>query len=99
MTTPPGAAGPGGTSGSGQPPPPGFGPGELPPMGKPLSPNDPWVKMMEKMFPDTSPYEVQMYAAQFRDNMLKMLQSAINRMTQKSHEAAMKMKRAIEGND
>jgi hypothetical protein len=53
--------------------------------------------MMEKMFPDTSPYEAQVYAGQFRDNMLKMLQSAINRMTQKSHEAAMEMKRAIEG--
>ena len=104
MTTPSGAAaggaGAAGASGSGQtPPPPGFGPGELPPMGKPLDPNDPWVKMMEKMFPNTSPYEAQVYAGQFRDNMLKMLQSAINRMTKKAHEAAMEMKRAIEGND
>ncbi|MBS0614955.1 MAG: hypothetical protein JSR58_00190 [Verrucomicrobia bacterium] len=99
MTTPPGAAGPSGTSGSGQTPSSGYGPGEMPPIGKPLSPNDPWVKMMEKMFPKANTYDLQVYAGQFRDNMCKMLQSEINRMTQKSHEAAMKMKRAIEGNE
>jgi hypothetical protein len=71
-------------------------------MGQPLGPNDPWVKMMEVMFRNNSsvnPYELQVYARQFRDNMLKMLQSEINRMTKKSHEAAMEMKRAIEGNE
>lgn len=100
MTTPPGAAGgSSGASGSGQTPPSGYGPDELPPIGKPLSPNDPWVKMMEKMFPKANDYDLRAYAGQFRDNMCKMLQSAINRMTQKSHEAAMEMKRAIEGND
>lgn len=72
--------------------------GEVPP-GSPMPLNSPWVKYMEKLWPNVDPGILSMYAAQFLKNMMQILNNAIQNNQKKAHEAAQKMKQAILGND
>jgi len=85
MSTP---VGPSGSSAT--PPPFNPGAGEMPP-GKPLPPNNPWVKALLQMSPGISIGEAMVYASRLQDNMYKMLQNQI-----KEDDARRKKEQQIE---
>ena len=68
---------------------------QLPPLGKPLPPTNPWVQALAQLFPDANPAELEMYARRFEQNMVQSIQHTISQMTKKAHEAAERLKRSI----
>lgn len=72
--------------------------GEVPP-GPPMPLSSPWVKYMQKLWPNVDPGILSTYAAQFLKNMMQMLNTTIQNNQKKAHEAAQQMKQAILGND
>lgn len=73
MVTPPGAGGPAAHSSADRP-------GSKPTVPYiPISPSDPWVGFLRKMFPNVPEGDILQYAGAFKNNMSKMIQTEIQR--------------------
>jgi hypothetical protein len=72
--------------------------GEMP-MGKPAPMNSPAVKWMMQLFHNVDPGTLSRYAEPLYRNMLQMLSNAVEYAKRKSHEAAQRMKKVIQGEE
>lgn len=60
----------------------------------PISPNDPWVGFMRKMFPNASEGDILQYAGAFKNNMNQMFQTTIKQMND-YHEAQVQIRKEL----